>query len=120
MQHSELENGRWNEMSFVEQMANVGSEVGRTAKWKIKGKDAMAQNAFERALELIDLVIRYGRQNATNPYSNRKNMLKEICRVREFFCAAFLENDTASLLYYEQYFGHFASAQRLSIVKKKN
>lgn len=41
MQHSGLENGRWSEMPFVEQMANIGSEVGRTAKWKIKGKTTL-------------------------------------------------------------------------------
>jgi len=34
IQHKELAAGRWNKLSFVEQMANVGSEVERTINWR--------------------------------------------------------------------------------------
>ena len=34
MQHKTLENGRWAEMSFIDQMANIGSEIHRTSVWK--------------------------------------------------------------------------------------
>jgi hypothetical protein len=37
-QHKELAAGRWKELSFIEQMANIGSEI-------------------ERALELLGLTI---------------------------------------------------------------
>jgi hypothetical protein len=30
IQHKELYNGRWNEMSLAKQLANIGSEVSRT------------------------------------------------------------------------------------------
>lgn len=52
---------RWASMSFMDQMANIGSEVGRTAKWISKGKQSMAEGAFIRALDLFDLTIKYAR-----------------------------------------------------------
>ena len=106
---SRLNEERWKSMSFVEQMANIGSEVGRTAKWVLKEKPAMAQSAFERALELIDLTLKYGRLNS--PY--RGPMLKELCKLREYFCSAYEMSDTAFLIWLDKYFGDFAIAQRL-------
>lgn len=65
---------RWNEFSKIEQMANIGAEVGRTISWTKKGNEQMAKNALYRALELIDFTI-------DDP--KNKNSLKEILRVRE-------------------------------------
>jgi hypothetical protein len=73
-QHRELAAGRWNGLSFAEQMANVGSEVERTIAWKIKGRPDFSSRAFERALELLDLTIA-DRHNRTR--------LRELLRVRE-------------------------------------
>lgn len=74
-QHKNLASGKWFEMGFLEQMANVGSEVERTISWREKNKE-YSQKAFERALELLDLTI-----------SDKKNLskqkLKELLRVRE-------------------------------------
>ncbi|OGI16524.1 MAG: hypothetical protein A3J63_02280 [Candidatus Moranbacteria bacterium RIFCSPHIGHO2_02_FULL_40_12b] len=72
-QHKNLAGGRWNELPFFEQMANVGSEVERTIKWKDKNAE-FSRMAFERALELLDLSL-----------SDKKNIkrLREIARVRE-------------------------------------
>ena len=39
MQHKTLEDGRWANMPFIEQMANIGSEISRTANWKEKGNE---------------------------------------------------------------------------------
>lgn len=116
MQHKGLEDGRWAEMSFISQMANIGSEVGRTAKWKKKGKPEMAQNAFYRALELIDLTIKFGRINEPE---KRSAMLRELCRVRECFCEDYFSDDVNSVDALEQYFMHFAIAERLSSNKAK-
>jgi hypothetical protein len=33
-EHKELARGRWLELSFFEQMANIGSEIERTIKWR--------------------------------------------------------------------------------------
>ena len=63
MQHSSLENGRWAELSFPQQMANIGSETSRVLKALEAGKESRAMSAFARFQELIDLTIRYGRLN---------------------------------------------------------
>ena len=55
-------------------MANIGSEVHRTVKWKRKDNEAYWRKAFERARELIDLTI--------DDEKNRHG-LREIVRVRE-------------------------------------
>lgn len=73
-QHKNLAVGRWRELSFFEQMANVGSEVERTISWKRKGNEEYSRLAFERALELLDLSL-----------EDKKNIkrFREIVRVRE-------------------------------------
>ena len=56
-QHQQLAAGRWKELSFFEQMANIGSEVERTIQWKKKNNEDYSRRAFERTLELLDLTI---------------------------------------------------------------
>lgn len=75
-QHKDLAEGRWNQLSFLEQMANIGSEVERALNWRVKKNNDYAQKAFERALELIDLTLDNDRNYAH---------LKEITRMREAF-----------------------------------
>jgi hypothetical protein len=73
MIHKELASGKWQKLSFMEQMANIGSEVERTIKWNRKNSEYSRQ-AFERDLELLDLTI-----------SDKNNLsrLKELVRLRE-------------------------------------
>lgn len=106
MQHCGLENGRWAEMSFMEQMANVGSEVSRTLKWMRKNNADQSRKAFDRALELIDLTIRFGRLDQ----DGRPAMLGELCRFREKFCEAFLDGDIDEVAAHDRYMMHFAVA----------
>lgn len=95
--HKELAAGRWQQMPFVEQMANIGSEVGRAFNWRNKGNEAYAQNAFERALELIDLTL-----------ASTRNFpkLKEVARTREalvdYFCFSneYASTETAFVNYF--------------------
>ena len=79
--HQELAAGRWNQLSFAEQMANVGSEVERTIAWDAKGRKDYSQRAFERALELLDLTIA--------DIKNRRR-LRELLRVREALADRFV------------------------------
>lgn len=72
--HKQLAGGKWEVLSFAQQMANVGSEVERAIKWKNKNKPERSQLAFFRALELMDFTI------ADN---NNKRRLGELCRTRE-------------------------------------
>jgi len=73
-QHQQLAAGQWKEFSFLEQMANIGSEVERTIKWKEKNNPDYSRRAFDRALELLDLTIA--------DEKNRKK-LRELLRTRE-------------------------------------
>ncbi|MBU4293852.1 MAG: hypothetical protein KJ770_07365, partial [Actinobacteria bacterium] len=52
-QHKNLEE-RWRNLSFFEQMANIGSEVERALSWQAKGNREYCLLAFERSLELLD------------------------------------------------------------------
>ena len=80
-QHKSLAEGRWNEFSFLEQMANVASEAERFLNWKAKNNSAYSEKSFERALELIDL---------TAADSKNLSRLREILRMREALCDFFL------------------------------
>ena len=57
-QHKQLAAGKWKELSFLEQMANIGSEIERAIKWKNKNNAQYCRLAFERGLELLDLTAR--------------------------------------------------------------
>ncbi len=104
MQHDKLSNGAWADMPFAKQMANIGSETYRATKWLAKGRRDNAEKAFERMQELIDLTIAYGRLGQTN----RKALLKELCRFRELYCGAFLDGDLDTLAALNRYLDHFA------------
>jgi hypothetical protein len=106
VQHKDLAAGRWWELSFLEQMANTGSEIERTIQWYQKGNLDYSQRAFERALELLDLTI----EDPKN-----RNRLKELVRVREaladhfFFTNAYSTTDQS----WQSYFFSFAYATQV-------
>lgn len=104
-QHRELAAGRWKELSFAEQMANVGSEIERSINWGAKGRPDFAERAFERALELLDLTV-------ADP-SNR-GRLRELLRVREALADYFaFDNDYRSTAEgWQRYFRYFLLAAR--------
>ncbi|MEI7621393.1 MAG: hypothetical protein WCJ51_02565 [Candidatus Moraniibacteriota bacterium] len=84
-QHKNLASGHWQELSFFEQIANVGSEIERTIKWKNKGNAQYSSLAFERGLELLDFTI----EDEKN-----RSRLKELLRVREALADHFVfENE---------------------------
>lgn len=105
IQHKGLAQGKWFEMSLVEQLGNVGSEVSRAINWKNKNNLSNSRQAFFRALELLEFTI-----------SDKKNLsrLKEITRMRETLSDFFLgdnqfkSNDAS----WQKYFGYFAIAAR--------
>lgn len=81
MQHINLNLSRWSQLSLVEQMANIGSEVVRSLKWRDKQNMKYANMANERALELFDLTLADKRH-----FSG----LKEIARARELWLDFFV------------------------------
>lgn len=74
-QHKQLSSGRWYELTFFEQMANIGSEIERTINWKNRNKEYSIK-AVERALELLDLTL-------TDNKNKNRSRLKELTRLRE-------------------------------------
>lgn len=104
-QHQELAKGRWFELSLIEQLANVGSEVERAINWKDKGNAQYSQLAFERALELLSLTI-------DDP--KNKFRLKEPTRLYELLVDYFAGDNSfgSSDKLWHNYFLAFAYAVR--------
>ena len=104
-QHRELAAGRWNGLSFFEQMGNVGAEIGRTIAWKHKNRPDYSQRAFERALELLDLTI-------SDP--RNRGRLRELLRVREALADHFAFDNSyqSSDESWQRYFHSFQFAAR--------
>lgn len=65
---------RWKNYDICFQMANIGAEVGRAINWKKKGNKGYSNDAFYRALELIDFTV-------ADP--KNRSRLKEILYMRE-------------------------------------
>jgi len=106
VQHKNLAAGRWQQLSFAEQMGNIGSEISRALNWRDKDQKSY-ENAIDRALELLDLTINDLRW---------QNRLKEIVRTRELLCDAIFggKEYKTSLEDLNQYFFHFALAARVN------
>ena len=106
-QHKELAQGRWFEFNLMEQMANIGAEIGRAINWRKKNKMEYSQKAFLRGLELLSLTI--------DDPKNCNHRLKELCRLYEVLGDYFIgENEyKSSDELWEKYFHAFNYAARL-------
>ena len=104
-QHTQLAEGRWFNMSFFEQMANIGSEVERALNWKTRNNADYTQKAFVRALELLDLTLEDARNNRRLP---------ELARVREAIVDYFGGSNefSSTETSWKKYFLNFAYAAR--------
>ena len=103
--HAGLAAGRWRELSLIEQLGNLGSEVGRMARWQGRNEERFL-SAYTRALELFDLTIRDERW---------RGRLKELTRARTVLhdaCQGGIEHGS-TLEGLEAYFMKFAVAARL-------
>ena len=80
-QHKNLASGKWKELTFFQQMANIGSEVIRAINWREKNKE-YSQMAIDRALELLDLTI-------DDEKNHQRGRLRELLRLREFLADYF-------------------------------
>ncbi len=104
--HAGLTAERWQALTLVEQLGNIGSEVGRAITAREQGKDRRLAGALERALDLFDLTL------ADDRWAGPRR--REIARAREVTCD-FLVGDneygsTATSL--DAYFLEFALAAR--------
>lgn len=67
--HGNLTQEKWFTFSFIEQMSNIGAEVGRAMT--LTGNNY----AFDRALELLDATM--------EDRKNHGSVLKELCKLKE-------------------------------------
>jgi len=105
IRHKGLTVKQWFSKSIFEQMANIGSEVERTIKWRDRDQK-YSRMAFERCLELIDLT-------ASDP--KNRNRLGEILRSREVLVDYFMGENTyrSTDKLWKNYFYCFTYAARI-------
>jgi hypothetical protein len=103
--HQDLASGRWQELSLLEQMANIGSEVGRAINAREQGKEDRAVAASYRALELFDFSL---------SDTKHHHRLKEIARARECFADFFFGDNQYAFTgdWWQKYFLDFTIAAR--------
>lgn len=104
--HKGLADGRWQTFSILEQMGNIGSEVGRAINRLAHGETEQRDKALERALELFDFTLSDPRWHGPR--------LREIARAREIVCDFFYGDNTYQETpeKIEKYFMQFAQAAR--------
>ena len=104
-QHKILAAGRWRRLPFVEQMANIGSEVERALKWRARHNNAYSKQASERILELTDLTL-----DGATGFAR----LKEVARLREALVDYFfgVNQFKSSEVLWKKYFSSFTYAAR--------
>jgi hypothetical protein len=103
--HDTLAGGRWQQLSLMEQLGNVGSEIYRAQRRRAANEEEGFQLAFQRSLELLDLTLSDPRWSTGR---------KELARSREVVCDFFVGGnrfgtDADSL---QRYFDQFAMAAR--------
>lgn len=104
--HNETQK-KWQQLPLVEQLANIGAEVGRAMNWKERNKQ-MSLNALYRALELFDFTI-------DDP--KNRSRLSEILRARECILDYLLGDNTyhTTKEQWEKYFFYFNLLARKSM-----
>ena len=106
-QHKKLAAGKWNSLSLIQQLANIGSEVERTISWNKKGNNLYSKRAFWRCLELIDITL-----------TDQKNKLRlrELTRLREVLVDYFIGDNqySSSDELWQKYFLAFNYAARIN------
>lgn len=104
--HKTLVSGRWFQLSLVEQLANIGSEIERAVLWQKKNLE-YSYTAVERALELLSLTL--------EDEKNKKfAKLKEIARLKELILDYFYNKNAYNTeeTFWQKYFYPFYIAAR--------
>ncbi|NQV13717.1 MAG: hypothetical protein HQ530_05460 [Parcubacteria group bacterium] len=80
--HQKLTQGKWQAMTFGQQMGNIASEISRAKHWSVKSDKEQVQKSAERAHELLSLTI---------AGEKRLSYLKELTRLRVILADAFID-----------------------------
>lgn len=87
--HTAMSQGRWDELSFAEQMGNIGGEVARARSADERGDIERRNKSIARALELVDLTLRTA---ISQPRKRELELFRDvIARAREDQAGASLE-----------------------------
>jgi len=97
---------RWHQLSILERLGNIGSEIERVTQWRERGNSDHAERALYRSLELLDLMLDDPRWKGPRR--------KEIARVREIVCDFFVGDNAYGTTseYLKKYFYDFALTAR--------
>ncbi len=103
--HATLASGRWRELTLMEQLGNIGTEVARAHRARASGNVGRFDAALDRALELFDLTLEDPR------WRGRR---REIARAREVVCDYLIGDNEcqSSIESLDAYFMAFAVAAR--------
>lgn len=88
MIHASLADGRWETLPLPRQMGNIGSEISRALRWKSKDNRERMTACVDRALELLDLSLRWAQREQNR--AEHPGALRELTRLREVICDYFL------------------------------
>jgi hypothetical protein len=105
-----FDRARWAQLTFYEQMGNIGAEVGRAIIAHRDGNSARETRAIDRAIDLFSATVEV---LIGTEYSYR---LKEVLRARDEFLRLFFdgtfEQDADNIDRYFMYFAFAARANR--------
>ena len=109
-----FDRARWAQLSFNEQMGNIGAEVGRAIIAHRDGNMVRETRAIDRAIDLFSATVEV---LIGTEYSYR---LKEVLRARDEFLRLFFdgtfEKDADNI---DRYFMYFAFAARKEHAEKR-
>ena len=96
-------------LSFIDQMGNISSEVGRSFNARRQGQAAKEKLAMIRALDLFDATI-------DNLIANKSVRSREVLRSKDQYLSALLSPvyDKEAGASIEKYFMQYAIASRLN------
>ena len=107
MNEYKFDRTRWSQLTFYEQMGNIGAEVGRAIIAHRNGNAIREERAIDRAIDLFSATVEVLKGTE---YSYR---LKEVLRARDEFLSLFFDGtfdrDADKI---DQYFTYFAFAAR--------
>jgi hypothetical protein len=97
----------WAKFTIIEQMGNIGSEVGRAIKAQREDMPERVEGAINRALDLFNATVEVLLRDRS--VSHRA---KEVLRARDQFLALFYDDNFDDADRLEAYFTQYAMAAR--------
>jgi len=114
MKDNKFPREQWAQLTFIEQMGNISSEVGRAIIAHRNGNEVRKARAIDRAIDLFSATVE------VNVGISHTYRLREVLRTRDEFLSLFFDDtfarDAESI---ERYFMDFAFIARAEMAKQK-